>query len=170
MRQSFAVSCERLNEDDRQPRVWMPLSCGAFNDTNGCLHGESEARTLPRTCLSIPFYKVRLAVWLNSRCRLAQCLRTRLRARVTTAEAACSGGHCGPKASNLTVVWTFPLLRSSPGIFDFSPWTLAISNNSHYCMLQATEQNSNEVPDLIRALQPPTDRCPFHQTPRRLQE
>lgn len=66
-----ALPSHVVNEDDRQPRVWMPLLCRAFNDTNGCLHGESEARTLPRTCLSIPFYKVRLAVWLNSSCWLA---------------------------------------------------------------------------------------------------
>lgn len=96
-------------------------------------------------------------------------MRTRLRAKVPTAEAACSGGHCSPKASNLPAVWTFLLTLSSPVIFYFSPWTLAISNG-HYCMLRGAEQNSNEVPELIRALQPPTRRCPFHQTPRRLQD
>lgn len=64
-----------------------------------------------------------------------------------------------------------PLTLSSPVvlfIFLPGPWPLAVT--ATIVRLQGTERNSNEVPDLIKALHPPAERWPFHQTPCRLQE
>lgn len=79
-----------------------------------------------------------------------------------TPESACSRGRRGPEASQSYRGLDFPfhsfLLNHSLSFIFFPPWTQAISNNSHYCALQDPEQHSNEVPDLISALQPPAGR------------
>lgn len=70
-----------------------------------------------------------------------------------SAEAALRPG-AAPKAGQLTVVWTFPL-SSSVILFYFSTWTEATSSYNNYCVLWGSEQHSNEVADLISALQLP---------------
>lgn len=131
---------------DRQLSVWRPLTVeGGELCTSHCLHRESATLKKPRTSLSFPFQEVP---------GLAELLPlVSITFLCGSAEAALRPG-AAPKAGQLTVVWTFPL-SSSVILFYFSTWTEATSSYNNYCVLWGSEQHSNEVADLISALQLP---------------
>lgn len=143
---------------DSQPSVEMPLLWKQLKCTNGCLHKETAAAENARNSFIFPVlggFVLGLAELLPLVSIMFVCRHRWAEAVAARPEDAWSRGRCGPEASQLIVVWTFPLTLSCIILFYFSPWTEAMGSYSHYCVLQGPEQHSNDVPNLISALQPP---------------